>query len=342
MHNHEAFLNFTTNETMLNATNSSRSQPPLGAYDICEITNLILAVLFNSTILLILLHQPREVARNPFLIYVLNLLIANLVFFICYTPLDLAVDDMADFSFGLPACSFYLYAQYCVGNISIFGHLLIVINRIWAVAAPIHYKQHHTVRITTILCGISWIIMHVIIVPGIVFNATLLSKSNMPKGCVVDVINSVILKTWNTFAQMVLVISEIIMLAGCPYILRKKHGTRQIAKSADSDTNDGASYTANKDTVVMKVYKRKADENKETSWLLLLLTLSVFFFWTPSMIWYIKLSFSSIYDPYVTQVINLIFNFQAVVDPIVFTLAFDRIRKYFEYNPCTGVQYFGW
>lgn len=65
---------------------------------------------------------------------------------------------------GKPACTVYNY-KTMLESVIMHSHLLIAINRMWAVIFPMHYRRHHSRRMAICQCVATWVYVSAYMLP---------------------------------------------------------------------------------------------------------------------------------------------------------------------------------
>ena len=74
--------------------------------------------------------------------------------------------------FDGPASFFYIILTYLASGVMANLELLICLDRTWAAFAPHHYRTHHSAKLTSALCLISWIVGCIITVLFVLLTRT--------------------------------------------------------------------------------------------------------------------------------------------------------------------------
>ncbi|XP_055353236.1 uncharacterized protein LOC129599120 [Paramacrobiotus metropolitanus] len=107
--------------------------------------------------------------RSPFSFYVMNLLCVNLYLAIA-NPMRI-IDNMNTLWFPKTwACNFFIVNDWIGSAILGHAHLLITLNRVWAIMFPISYKHLHTRNMAKYICIGFAVYCHVMILPFILID----------------------------------------------------------------------------------------------------------------------------------------------------------------------------
>ncbi|XP_055344694.1 uncharacterized protein LOC129592643 [Paramacrobiotus metropolitanus] len=154
----------------------------------------IVSLLINSAVVGLLLKGHDR--RSPFDIYIIALLLTDTLYPLLNYPQKLVVLTR-DYQIGHPACTFYLYFIYAFPALIVHMHLLILINRAWAVFFPVSYRLHHTHRLAYASCVMTTVYIHAAILPAIILDGL---YYRLPHGCILNVAQQT---TWNLLTQII-------------------------------------------------------------------------------------------------------------------------------------------
>ena len=156
----EIFRNNTRNS--LAATgNISSSAAGWSVSPVMSLINLIWGVIGNGTLLYLFIKNHS--LQTPFNIYVMNLLFSNLVCIIMEYPFDVTTSLYGGaWYWGDHACTYYLYALYVQQGVICHAHVLIALNRVWAVTRPLSYRRVHSVPVAIGLCLVMWAYVQIV------------------------------------------------------------------------------------------------------------------------------------------------------------------------------------
>ncbi|XP_055353869.1 uncharacterized protein LOC129599612 [Paramacrobiotus metropolitanus] len=119
----------------------------------------VFSLLLNAAVLLVHCFIPAYI--DPFSVYLLALFLSNLV------SRPMAILDELYFIYqatGYSVCVLYIYNKVSSVMPVIF-HVLISLNRVWAVAFPISYRERHTKRLAVCICLGAVIYVHLVNLP---------------------------------------------------------------------------------------------------------------------------------------------------------------------------------
>ncbi|XP_055349781.1 olfactory receptor 52J3-like [Paramacrobiotus metropolitanus] len=121
--------------------------------------------------------------RNAFTVYVAALFTANLVYVSTEYPIDVLRIVYSEQSFSSSVCTFYLYLVYVFAVVRLHMHVLITINRIWAIQFPVHYRNVHNERVAVLVCLGTVLYIHILILPLIIIDLLYYRLPEQVYGC---------------------------------------------------------------------------------------------------------------------------------------------------------------
>ena len=158
-------MNISVNRSLYNET--GQESAVFMAY--LDMARVALGLLTNSTVLYIFIVTPTLL--TAFNVYLICLMCVNLFNLLGVGPLNIYWGLNAGmWTLGNDACSFLLYNYWAVFGCIIHIHLLIAMNRFWAVFWPVQYRQHHTKRLAVIGCISVIVYCHMINLPFILLD----------------------------------------------------------------------------------------------------------------------------------------------------------------------------
>ncbi|XP_055353506.1 uncharacterized protein LOC129599318 [Paramacrobiotus metropolitanus] len=200
-------------------------------------------------------------------------------------------------------------------------HFIISLNRFCAAAFPIQYRHNHTNVLAVSLSVGAWIAAHTITLPGIIIDAEKYRKLDLSDGCQVDVAVNAGQKNWMICVQFstCTVIGSILLMYA--FIIYKQAKRQRKIFTKGTSSSVPTEYTSG------MVASKKLKANATT--LLTVITCSLVVFWSPATIYYAIVPFQDgLWNEDVVAVLNILFNFQTVMDPVIMALAVSEIREY--------------
>ncbi|XP_055345950.1 5-hydroxytryptamine receptor 1D-like [Paramacrobiotus metropolitanus] len=326
-------FNVSRNETIANkSVNINGSTAVTGiSWSFPSISDMVIfpsIVIFNGSVLFIFIYQG--LLSRPFYIYLANLLFANLVFAIMNNPLDILNLIYPSWWLGNTACTVYLYSMYVVDGIMMHAHVLIAINRVWAVTFHISYTRRNTVRTALYCCLASCIYVHAVCLPYVVLDALYYRLPIETAGCL---INTEALQFWSLLTQFLIYTLPIVFIVAVyPYLVYKRRA-RRIAANIVAPETDQTPASEKVEAGTVEVLPKNGTYNakggKRGFRVLTALTFSVTLLWTPSCIFFNVNCFIDISDQtLLMQIVLVMFASEAVLDPLLFALVLDDVRDF--------------
>ena len=321
-------------------------QSPFKPWTFVSIFSLIiclLAICLNAFVLLLLARNAG--LRTPFTIYIINLLVANLVNQIYQQPLTIATLLYSPTYLGRAFCNANLYGSYAIHSAIYSAHFAITLNRIWAVTSPENYRLYHRKKFSVISCVVLMVYVHVIVLPGLLMNY-LYYEMPLEAGCYIAKQR---LRTWSIVEQLMLYdIPLSFLILAYPVICfaqirRRTRRNRLIQFSYGSRSNHNGVELAHMGmpsrVAVGKIRVSGSATHTSNAFVLLTaLTLSNCVFLLPLTVAYnlttgfyprgeLPRKLVQWKTPQLYVVTPMLFYAQAMVDPILFTLALPDLRS---------------
>ncbi|XP_055335696.1 alpha-2B adrenergic receptor-like [Paramacrobiotus metropolitanus] len=176
------------------------------------------AIILNGVILVSFLRSKQ--LRIPFNIYLASVLASNIILAILNSPLDVLNFISPYWWLGDAWCTVYQYAINVSSGIVMYSHILITINRIWAVTFPHSYRQHHTQKNALILVVLIWVCVHAVTLPGVVMDAVLYRLPVEKNGCALNM---------TAMPFLIYAIPNGFIIVAYPFLLYKRLQRRKVA-----------------------------------------------------------------------------------------------------------------
>ncbi|XP_055353306.1 uncharacterized protein LOC129599178 [Paramacrobiotus metropolitanus] len=125
-------------------------------------------LILNCGVLILLIKE--KALRTPFNVYVIVLLCSNILY-VGINNITMIMTPVGHWWIGDGACTVQLYCRYIVITVITHSHVLISINRAWALYWPVSYKNNHTSTVAWLLCFGMVVYVHVCQLPGLVMDA---------------------------------------------------------------------------------------------------------------------------------------------------------------------------
>ncbi|XP_055352487.1 uncharacterized protein LOC129598546 [Paramacrobiotus metropolitanus] len=154
----------------LNGTGASMGNLVTPTFTAISVTVVFILSTTANGLVLYLFSRVRNLKRKPFYVFVLNLTITNFVYCIWENAFDIGAAFSPSYwkSRSSVICSVYLYSNYMIQSATCNAHLLITLNRLWAILFPHSYRTHQKVSVFVAICMAKWIFVHVIMLPGLI------------------------------------------------------------------------------------------------------------------------------------------------------------------------------
>ncbi|XP_055356348.1 probable G-protein coupled receptor 19 [Paramacrobiotus metropolitanus] len=143
-------MTFFNNTTAQNASHAA-STPP--GWTPLLLTSTVIACacfLFNVIVLVVqLLPQTRF---TSFTNYLIAISVGNVLWLIGVRPLSIYSAVTGVWPGGYAVCATFSYFQFVESQIPVFVHVLICINRVWAITYPVSYRRRHNFKMAVLSC----------------------------------------------------------------------------------------------------------------------------------------------------------------------------------------------
>ncbi|XP_055340771.1 kiSS-1 receptor-like [Paramacrobiotus metropolitanus] len=297
---------------LLPAKNITLSHPVGSSVSLISLTAA--TVLLNFGVLIILFVEKH--LRTPFNVYIIVLLSSNILY-VGLNNILMVLAPHGHWWIGGQACTLRIYCRYIVVTITIHSHVLISINRAWALFWPISYRHHHTTTVAWLLSLGMVMYVHVCQLPALILDG-LYYRVSTEKDCR---FNSKAQNAWATFSTVwVFDMPKVFILVCYPFLLWKFIHVRRRPVPADkrvADARRSMDLLKRRDTVVRPFV------------LLTMFTASAAVCWIPIMVYYILADLVASYksDTLETALI-LLYSIQPVLDPVFFCLGVSNLHNY--------------
>ncbi|XP_055352057.1 octopamine receptor beta-2R-like isoform X2 [Paramacrobiotus metropolitanus] len=287
----------------------------------------------------------RKSLRTSFTVYVVFLLSSNLLVAIMQYPLEIQRILYRKWSLSEASCTLYLYNIWVLLALPIHSHLLLTINRLWALTFPLSYKNHHSKRVAGILCGVTLLYIHVFFLPLVIIDRGFYRASSRTYGC-----------TTNYAMPMVNKYAIAVQMVGCnipllfivvvfPYLAvmeRQRKRTVGLAQTAtpynlgimgffaNAIAQPNHSHSSPNKARAATVRRNNRLSNRPFA-LLTLLTISITICWTPIFTYWTTVLFVPLGSDYsgFRNFASALVTLQPALDPILFGLSLRNVRKVF-------------
>lgn len=311
----------------------------------------VLIILLNGFTLIIFLKERH--LRTAFNVYLMFLMISNMTFALLHHPLQVVELVAPKGWMGTRWCSLFQYSQNLFLGVEAYSHLLITVNRMWAISHPLSYRRLISTRAAIFSCIGALVYVHGILLYGFITDEMYYRLPLALYGCVTY---RKIFDPWKSVTTLlVLDLPVVIILLAYPYIWWMRRRRNKIHQNlltatnipADNELSIWQTHEAEggrKESFAVSGYRNRKSKgllsNAEATvkstltksrafTVLTLMTLSIFCCWLPITIFgniLVFIDVSTVTVLAVVPYVSAISNFQAVADPIFFVIVMDDLR----------------
>lgn len=130
-----------------------------------EVIITFLALILNGFVLAMFFKYTH--LRTSFAVYIILILSSNLFQITFINTVDIYSVYYGSGHVNAAFCDAILYRSMVIVGCVVYTHVLITINRIWAISYPISYRNYHNKKTAKILCVSAWTWVHIINLPGL-------------------------------------------------------------------------------------------------------------------------------------------------------------------------------
>ncbi|XP_055356459.1 5-hydroxytryptamine receptor 6-like [Paramacrobiotus metropolitanus] len=109
---------------------------------------ILLLVLNDSMLLFLVLHKT---LRTGFNVYLIGLLSTNVFYGVLQYPSEILEALYMHWWMSRGACSLSLYNLWVLDSVTKHMHVLITVNRLWALTFPLSYRNQHNTKVACLL-----------------------------------------------------------------------------------------------------------------------------------------------------------------------------------------------
>lgn len=263
---------------------------------------------------IIYVYHRESQLRTQFSVYIGNVSITNLVSIFIQLPWYLSKEYHSGWSFDTTLCIVFLLADYTLMGCKIIGHLFPPIVALLGIFSPVWYRVHHTTHRALCVCATVWIFVILLVFLNLM---PMTAKANFNCGSPCDIFrlitNSECLR-WTFHYTPVAIGVFTAPLMWCVWKKLKIQRPSRHRPSVEAPKDSASSGQR-------KFSKRHSDQGWQTAVTVGLATLSIFFSWTP-LAAIARFQVSSA----VRQYVRLLFELQAVIDPVLSCVAQKTLR----------------
>ncbi|XP_055350163.1 alpha-2B adrenergic receptor-like [Paramacrobiotus metropolitanus] len=292
-------------------------------------------VLLNGLVLIVLLR--RENAAVPFTVYLINLMLANILFVILGNPLDIVNSVYSTWYLGWAVCTLYLYAYYVVACAVVSAQALITINRLWATSFPVHYRIHHSRRGAVLICLSMWLYVHICLGAGVLLDAVSYRLPVETNGCAIN-IQAPPLRSWGLITQWTNFNIPILLGAVAYFYIYTKVKKRWAIRRL---TMKLVAPAPGKVTPVLTLSNPPSDsavreslasrKRSQSFFILTLVTWTNFVTLVPSQAYFTAVYYADPMTPAMDtllRVSSIMLSLQAALNPVLFAISMDNVKRF--------------
>ena len=141
----------------------------------------ILATLFTNGLIVVVYCMHNQL-RTPFNVYIVNIALTENLLALTAMPGTFILSWYDYWPFSSILCTLFIYCKQILGVSVRYGHVLVALNRLWAVTFPVHYRMYQSTRFAVGAVVATWVYVHALNLPLICL--TLLDKkAYQDNGC---------------------------------------------------------------------------------------------------------------------------------------------------------------
>ena len=255
---------------------------------------------------------------------------ANVAYTMLANPLNIISYLHESWTLGRFLCTFHQYALWVLQGQTMHFHLLITINRIWAITFPLSYRNCHSKKVAYIITFAAIVYVHLFCVPGVLVEVAY-SRLDLEKfGCSFD---GKPIESWQK-TVMIIIYDMPIFLMGAVYpFLWYKQKKINAAVSAHLHQSRKGSHIEmdHISTSGPRKYGSEHGERKSSSRksfvVLTALTMSEIICWSPLHGYYTAVTFFRVENNLFRNIAEVMFSLQAVFDPILIVITMGDLRR---------------
>ncbi|XP_055344679.1 beta-3 adrenergic receptor-like [Paramacrobiotus metropolitanus] len=309
-----------------------------------------------ANLALITVYCKTPSLRTPFGIYVVSLATVDALQSCILSLNNIATFLQIAWPYGAFYCSLVMYLGWVLIGLSNYIHLLITLNRLWAVTFPNSYRTRHNKTFACAAIIVAFAFIQVLVLPGSVVYEVRFGRYRPPYLCAFDFRQ---MMTWGIVASTVLnTFPNVAIMVLYPIVYYKVHSRVQDSKvvlplnrtnfpnsNAPSTKSTGISGTlpswgnansaeiaggnkTNHDVAKLPAGRRQYNGRRHFA-ILTALVISAVFCWTPINVVYTLMLFD-IFNLKALAATTLIFFLDTLLNPLMYPLASQEWRDAFK------------
>ncbi|XP_055344563.1 neuropeptide FF receptor 1-like [Paramacrobiotus metropolitanus] len=266
--------------------------------------------------------------RSCFAVYIITLLLANVVF--CLTNNWMVIVDQTTPRWPLSeaACTLHMYTSWVFEGVTMHVHVLITLNRIWAVYFPHSYRSKHTVRAALLMVLLMFAYVHVVALPGVVLDAINHRTSEFCS------LNTNELPLWTAVVMIVIYLGPIGFMGGAyPFLLMRYQHRRRVSIGPSLQRQWRQSLSEGH-------FNYRTTDHRRGFLVLTAMTISVVVCWTPLQAYFTVAVFINVDLPLLRQVAYGLYSVQGALDPVLIIMTMRDLRLTIKKQLCFPACFF--
>ncbi|XP_055336596.1 alpha-2B adrenergic receptor-like [Paramacrobiotus metropolitanus] len=284
---------------------------------------------------------------TPFTIYLLAIFASNVVHLSVVRTLGIVNDLRGMWPFGRAECMLFLYFEKVISIIPVMTHVLISVNRLWAVVYPVSYREHHTKTMATLICLGVVAYANILDLPPFLLDRLRYYNWDKSKGCP-EITGTFILWTQietflNRFLPLLFIIVAYIFLIIKRWQKKKKLQPGEKRDKPRKNTDAKALPSAQNVCRIRMASCRKQNRSRDKQphnvknnlpvrtvrpFMILTLTcISVLICWIPVDVYFLAMKFNARMSQTVFIVTGTLFSVQMIFDPLVWLVSLRKTKS---------------
>ena len=120
----------------------------------------VVALFFNM--LIVVAYIRTRTLRSSFMVYVIQLTLSEIILILIVLPGNFVRGYYGYWPLGEQLCCAFSYFSQILASGMRYGHVLITLNRFWAIYFPISYRAHHSRRFARLTVVSMWCFVHAV------------------------------------------------------------------------------------------------------------------------------------------------------------------------------------
>ncbi|XP_055347374.1 5-hydroxytryptamine receptor 1B-like [Paramacrobiotus metropolitanus] len=319
-----------------NATQAANANPTVSLLTGFLGFSLVASILLNG--LIVFIYFKEHSLRSSFNALIANLCTAEVLFAGTGMPGNFIRGLYGYFPYSATACSFFQYCINVFGSAVRYGHVLITLNRLWAVSYPVHYKRNQNMRLTCSIITLTWIFVNVLWLPVIIPGRMWANPHD--KQCLVN--TDFQPKTALAVEILGFTVTEIIVVVGSLLVSYRIHlrrkikvelGLSSLSNKQDSlslpKRDNGLSKSAAGDSGGSDTTQRRRTVSKQSSHnrVLAYLVVAVIVCWTPNHVYWLMVDTIDYWNNTFLAVQYFALYANSWINPVLCLLALKDFRQ---------------